>query len=196
MINKTGVDVSEFQGDINFKSLKKSVDFCIIRGGYGKNNLDGKAKQNIEGCISVGLDYAIYWFSYALSSDMAKKEADYACDLADKYMGCSFVAFDFEYDSVNYANRMGVKLSKTDVVNMAKAFLNRVKERGYIPVLYMNNDYYVKYYSEIAGMYNVWFAQWSSEKPKENCYIWQNSNNGIISGVSTLVDTDIMYEDK
>ena len=57
-----GIDVSYAQGNISWNKVKnsKAVDFAIIRGGYGRNNIDSKAIQNIEGCKNNGIPFGLY----------------------------------------------------------------------------------------------------------------------------------------
>ena len=71
----TGVDVSTHNGVVNWELAKQNIDFAIIRAGYGKNNIDKCAKQNVEGCEKNGIPFGLYWFSYAYTVDMARNEA-------------------------------------------------------------------------------------------------------------------------
>lgn len=48
-----GIDVSKWQGKINWSKAKKSIDFAIIRAGYGKGNVDEYANYNIEQCENI-----------------------------------------------------------------------------------------------------------------------------------------------
>ena len=61
------IDVSDHQGKINWKKVKKSgINYAIIRAGYGKNNVDSQFANNIKGAIAAGIEHlGIYWFSYA-----------------------------------------------------------------------------------------------------------------------------------
>ena len=72
-----GIDVSRHQGDIDWDSVNPHIDFAMIRAGFGKNNIDAKARRNVSECERLGIPYGIYWFSYALHPEMAKKEAEY-----------------------------------------------------------------------------------------------------------------------
>ena len=76
MLQVKGIDVSKYQGDIDFNVLKNTdIKFVIIRAGWGQNNIDGKFKRNIEECNRLGIPCGVYWFSYALNPTQAKAEA-------------------------------------------------------------------------------------------------------------------------
>jgi len=61
MATKKGMDISTFQGNISWDKVT-GIDFVIIRAGYGSNNIDNKAVQNIKGCISRKIPFGLYWF--------------------------------------------------------------------------------------------------------------------------------------
>lgn len=194
-MNNIVIDISEHQGDIDFKKVKADgVEGVIIRAGYGKGNVDGKFTANITGAIKAGLNIGIYWFSYAYTADMAKKEADYCDEVISPYrINLNMpVFFDWEYDSMNYANKNGVYPEKDLITAMTISFCERLKELGYTAGYYLNQDYAENYYNE-AGLttYKRWFAKWVKTKQKD-CYLWQNSDQGVIDGIIGQVDTNIL----
>lgn len=103
-----GIDVSAYQSDIDYDKLK--VDFVIIRAGYGQKTIDKKFKRNIEECNKRGIPCGVYWFSYALNANMARNEAKACLAAIAPYKIEYPVCFDFEYDSVTYAAKKGVKV--------------------------------------------------------------------------------------
>lgn len=191
----TGIDVSEHNGIINWSEAKDDIDFAIIRVGYGKNNIDKKAIYNIEQCIYNNIPYGMYWFSYALSADMAAKEAEYICNIADKYKPLLPVCYDWEYDSEKYASKNGVTVDPDSRVAYAKAFLDTVQKRGFIPTLYSNLDFLNKGLKPIASIYGLWLAQWNAEKPSVHCNIWQKTNRGNIKGIKGNVDVNLYLDE-
>ena len=145
---KRGIDVSEFQGMIDWDTMKGQIDFAIIRAGFGDNNLDSKFKRNADECTRLGIPFGAYWFSYALTDEDARKEADYICNAVAPYSPSYPICFDYEYDSFNYASRVGETVTNTDMVSFAKTFLNRVEERGYYAALYSNPDFLSRGFSQ------------------------------------------------
>lgn len=186
------IDVSEWQGDINWKAAKASgVNGVVIRAGYGKGNDDSNFKSYIEGAIAAGLEYiGVYWFSYAFNADMAKDEAVFCDDTVRKYkdklnLG---VYFDWEYDSMKYAKKLGIDCDKALITGMNVAFCKKITELGYKAGYYLNLDYQ-KHYIDTSKLkaYRKWFAYWTSEK-QTDCYLWQYTSSGRVSGISGSVD--------
>ena len=62
-IKKNGIDVSEWQGHIDWEKVKPHIDFAVIRLGYGQNTLDSEARRNISECNRLGIPYgvAVVW---------------------------------------------------------------------------------------------------------------------------------------
>ena len=186
------IDVSTWQGDINFKKVKAyGVDGVVIRAGYGKGNVDGRFRRYISDAIAADLKYiGVYWFSYAYTADMAKREAQYCHDVISDYKNHINlpVFFDWEYDSMDYAKRNGVYPGKRLVTDMNKAFCQRIKELGYDAGYYLNWDYSQNYIdvSELTA-YKKWYAWYNSSKPSD-CYLWQYTSSGRVSGISGDVD--------
>lgn len=188
------VDVSEWQGNIDFKKAKASgVNGAVIRAGYGKGNDDSKFKAYIEGAIAAGIEYiGVYWFSYAYNADMAAQEAQFcnATVLPYKDKLNLGVYFDWEYDSMRYANRLGIKCDKALITDMNVAFCKKITELGYKAGYYLNKDYSKNYIDESRlKNYRRWYAWYNKDKP-ENTYLWQYSNVGKVSGISGDVDMD------
>lgn len=197
-----GPDLSKHNGTVNIKQIRDSGYKRIgIRAGYGKNNVDQKYIANAQACYNLGVDVLLYWFSYAYTAAMAVAEAGYAIAQAGKFWGKCPVAFDFEYDSVNYARKNGVNVTKQLATDMAIAFLIEVKAAGYIPVIYTNRDYMRNYFDiqrimvEIGEVY-VWYARYTSTLPASEADmadIWQYTSSGRIAGVSGNVDMNRFY---
>mgnify|MGYP003288251462 CR=1 FL=1 len=192
-----GIDVSTHNKYIDWSTVKKRIDFAIIRAGYGSNHIDACAIQNAKGCIENKIPFGLYWFSYALSVEDAIKEADYVCDFADIYTPVYPIAYDWEYDSDNYAKLSGKNITNTLRRQMATAFLNRVRERGYKPMLYTNADYIeYKGFNNIPVDHYTWLASWTATRPTKYKHdFWQYSAKGNVEGINTDVDMNYCYLD-
>ena len=162
-----GIDVSKWNGDIDWKSVKNAgADYVIIRAGYGRNTVDEKFYQNIEGARDAGLKIGIYWFSYATSVENAKIEAQKCLEVISDYKESITypVFFDYEYASRDYAEKQGVTVTKELATEMANTFINTIKSAGYVTGLYTNKDFGNKYFSEdVINSNNLWVAQYASK---------------------------------
>ena len=182
-----GLDISKWNGNIDWKAVKKAnIDFVIIRAGYGTGYVDPYFKTNIENAIKNSLMIGIYWFSYAHSYQGAKLEAEKCYKTIRKYKDSINlpVFWDFEYDSVNFANRKGYHISKKLASGMADTFCTTIKNKGFRAGIYTNIDYVNNYFSkEVLNKYHTWIAQWTSTCTYKDHYImWQCTDNFRING--------------
>ena len=185
-----GIDVSKWNGNVDWDKVKADgIDYVIIRAGYGNSNVDPYFKSHIEGASKAGLKIGIYWFSYATSVEKAKEEAAKCLETIAPYKNkISYpVFYDFEYASVDYATKMGVKITKDLSSKMANVFLNEIKNAGYINGIYTNKDFGDRYFDEDI-LYNnyLWVAQYASTCTYPRPYMmWQFTEKGTINGIGT-----------
>lgn len=199
---KQGIDISAWQGNIDWDQVKNCIEAVIIRAGYGKNNIDQKWVPNAEAVRDSSLDVGAYWFSYAYTADMAYMEGCYAANAVRNKFGDRQIpiAFDLEYDSVAYAAKKGVKIGRAEATLFAIRFLTAVKEFGYRPMLYTNIDYIRNYFdlgvirAAIPDLL-LWVACWGSEPKDYNMAVWQYSSKGSVAGIIGNVDMDEVYVD-
>ena len=182
-----GLDISKWNGNIDWKAVKKAnIDFVIIRAGYGTGYVDPYFKTNMENAIKNNLMIGIYWFSYAHSYQGAKLEAENCYKTIRKYKDNINlpVFWDFEYDSVNFANRKGYHISKKLASGMADTFCTTIKNKGFRAGIYTNIDYANNYFSkEVLNKYHTWIAQWTNTCTYKYRYImWQCTDNFRING--------------
>ena len=199
-----GPDISYHQGVVNIKRVRDAGYRRIgIRAGYGQNNIDQKYIANAHACYNLGVDVVLYWFSYAYTPAMAAAEAEYAAAQASRYWKRCPIAFDFEYDSVNYARKNGINVTMQLATDMAISFSEEIKAAGFIPVIYTNRDYAKNYFdiekiaAEVGEVY-VWYARYSSTlsaSEADAADIWQYTSSGRIPGVAGKVDMNRFYTD-
>lgn len=193
-----GIDVSVHNGYVNVKQIQEAgYEYMIVRAGYGKNNIDQRFESNAKACVNLNMPMGIYWFSYAYTVEMARNEALYAIQAIRKYKNTCPIAYDFEYDSVRYARTKGIEISKSLSTQMAKVFLEEVKNAGFIPVLYTNNDYMKNYFNMNEFSCDIWYARYKSTltlEEKELASIWQKSSTGKVNGIKGNVDINEFYK--
>lgn len=190
-----GIDVSTWQGQIDWEKAKKEIDFVILRLGFGVKTLDNTAKRNIEELNRLGIPYGVYWFSYAYTEEMARNEAKKTIEYL-KELGANLsypVYFDWEGDSRDYAKKKGVTVSNDLLRKMATAFCEELKKAGYYPGIYSNPSYIKNYYgADIFKKYDLWLAHWVSKTSYE-ANVWQYSDQGTVSGINGRVDMNYCY---
>jgi GH25 family lysozyme M1 (1,4-beta-N-acetylmuramidase) len=183
-----GLDISKHNGSINWNAIKKAnIKFVIIRAGYGTTpNTDIMFKRNIEEAIENDMIIGVYWFSYSYTSDMEYREAKACLETINKYKEHINlpVFYDFEYDSINYAHKMGASISGHKVNELARIFCDTIKKEGYEVGIYTNLDYASNYFSrDTLDKYHTWIASWTNAcYYKYNYIMWQCSDSKWING--------------
>lgn len=191
-----GIDVSKWQGDIDFSKLKSAgVEFVIIRIGSstginGENFIDSKFIQNIKNANSVGIPVGVYFYSYANSVDRAISDAKWIIENIKNYKVELPIAFDWE----NWGSFNTYELSFFGLTNMAKRFMDTVKDAGYDAMLYSSKTYLENIWMSVD--YPVWLAHYTKNTNYAGDYsYWQICSNGRVDGINGDVDIDIRYID-
>lgn len=192
-----GIDVSNHNGNINFKAVKEAgIDFAMIRAGYGWTSKDERFEQNVNGFLNAGIKVGAYWFLYCTNVNEAIQNADKCIEVLSQFKGkLTFpIGCDYEYDSDSYSEKQGVKQNKASRTAMIEAFCDRLEEAGYYVSVYLNKDYIQSKvnYSDLTE-FDLWLAQWNTDKPYMDCGMWQNSDELRIAG--GVFDSDIAYKD-
>jgi len=210
-----GIDVSHNNGVIDWRKVKESgIDFAIIRAGYGwaASQVDKQWKNNITNALRYGIDCGSYWFSYATNISEAKAEAALFLKTIEPYKLTYPIAYDYEYDSVEYAKKRVIEITPKLACEIADAFMSACAAAGYYIVNYTNNDYLVRYYTyPRLKNYEVWLAKWTRTKPVNVTGLWQNEVRGSqadidarpqratvlgsVPGIKGAIDMDISYKD-
>lgn len=197
------IDVSHWNGNINWAAVAKNVDAAIIRVGYrgygaaGTLATDPKFKTNIQGAIGAKIPVGAYWCSQALSDAEALEEARYCHGLLSKYKLEYPVYLDSEHMGPSGSGRAD-KISKARRTQYGLTFCRTMKDYGYKVGLYCSESWYV---DEIDGKkfdydgYEIWLAKYSKLEPRYTCDAWQYSDAGKIPGISGKVDMNHFYKD-
>lgn len=188
-----GIDVSKWQGEIDWKKVKGSgIDFAIIREGLGTkspNQIDEKFKKNIAGAKNAGISCGAYHYSYAVSVKEAVDEARFCLENIRGYQLAYPIAFDVE-------DKIMLKLSTRQRTDICKAFCEEMEKNGYYVMIYCNLNWLENYLykDELLPRWDLWLAQWNVNRPSHPCGIWQYSETGKIDGIKGNVDMNISYK--
>ena len=193
-----GIDVSKWNGTIDWNKVKSSgIDYVIIRAGFGASSVDAKFKTYIEGAANAGLKIGVYWFSYATSPEKAALEAQKCLETVSPYKNSITypIFFDYEYDSVKYANSNGVTITRNSATQIASAFMNTIKSYGYDTGIYTNKDFSTTYFTEnLINSTNLWIAKYNRTNIlNESCSMVQYSERGLVPGINGYVDLNYTY---
>jgi len=195
-----GIDVSAFQGEIDWRQVADSgIEFVMIRAGYrgyskGIIVEDSFFRQNIAGALEAGLQVGVYIFSQAINVWEAEEEAAFLMEAVKDYNVTFPLVFDWEPIGAE-ARTDG--LSAEALNRCAGAFCETVKEGGYTPVIYFNqNQGYLTYDLSKLQDYNFWLAEYRTVPSFYYHFdLWQYSAKGKVPGIQGDVDLDLCFVD-
>ncbi len=193
---KIGIDISHWQGKIDYKIVKSSgVEFVYIRVGRGNGIgedyvLDDKFEEYIKGFNKVKIPVGVYFYSNANSKEDAIKEAKWVLSKIKKYQVDLEIVFDWE----NWDYFQEYDLSFFSLTETAKAFINTVEKAGYKGMLYSSKYYLENIWLPLKS--NIWLAHYTNQTNYEGQYqVWQICDDGKVDGIAdNLVDINIMYK--
>ena len=194
-MSKKGIDVSEFQGKIDWEKVKNDgIEFAILRCGYGmdfSNQDDVEYERNANECERLGIPYGVYLMSYANTVEKARSEAKHVLRLIEGRKISLGVWYDIEDNGTSGA------INKETLTNIINTFCNTIKNAGHRVGVYASLNWLEnKIERIIRDNYDIWVAQYYSKCEYEGKYImWQHTSSGKVNGISTNVDMNILYED-
>lgn len=195
-----GIDVSEFQGDIDWATVKASgIDYAIIRVGYrgatrGKLNEDANFKKNYEAATAAGVDVGVYFFSQAVSVAEAEEEAGYVLQLLQDKTLSYPVIFDWEISSVDGSRTAAA--TGEQITSYASAFCKKIDKAGFTAGVYFNRHLGYDYYNlEELKNYEFWLAEYRNVPAfYYNFQMWQYSDNAQVQGIDATVDINVCFK--
>lgn len=174
MMKIKGVDISYCQEGISFAELKRAgVEFVIIRAGFSTKK-DVTMDKFISDCKEYGISFGFYWYSYAMSVEEARAEAEKCVEVIKGLSPAYPVFFDME------EKRQIDGLTNSVRTEMAIAFCEVIQAAGFKAGIYANPSFMECYYdkSRLVGKYDIWLAHWtnSPDYPSKYDYgqtMWQ-----------------------
>ena len=195
-----GVDVSAYQGKVDWKKVKASgIDFAIIRLGYrgyesGKLVEDDYAKTNLKGAAEAGLKVGAYFFSQALSIKETDEEIKFILKiLGDTKLDMPLV-LDWEIPAATARTRNMDAITLTDI---QRHFCGQMRDKGYQPMIYFNWHQSEKLYilSELEE-YPFWLALYQDRMTYPwKIEMWQYTDKGKVPGIQGNVDLNVYMPD-
>ncbi len=195
-----GIDVSLYQGEINWSEVRSSgVDFAMIKATQGRTLPNGAAgtwftdprfEENIKNAPAEGIACGVYHFFTAKSVAEAEAEADYFISVISPYKEQInlWAVCDVE------ETRIFGTMPKEDITAATLAFCEKVRGAGLRPMIYANLNYLKNYLGDVSDI-PLWLALWRDDKtkPPYDMEIWQHTSSGTVGGISGRVDMNIGY---
>ena len=201
-ISHLGVDLSEFQGEVDFAKAKAAgVEFVMLRIGgryYGDDGgmYEDKAFDTYyEQAKAAGLKVGAYFFSQAVSAEDAADEANFALSKLGGRKLDYPLAFDWENIAQEDARTDNVTGEELTVI--AEAFCDAVINAGYKAIVYSNTQQmFIMYDFETMKDYDFWLADYRDFPTMYYNYdMWQYATDGKIDGIEGDVDMNLSFTD-
>jgi GH25 family lysozyme M1 (1,4-beta-N-acetylmuramidase) len=186
------VDISKWQGTIDFAKFATEADLAIVRIQYGSSTEDIKHKEYEAGLKANGVPFGAYAYARFVSVNDAKVEAQDFLNRADA--ATKFYVVDVEE----------LTCPASEVVAATQAFIDVLRSAGKKAGLYTGHSFYKQYGMGAVDADFLWIPRYSSTddgslhtvKPDMPCDLWQYSQNGRIAGVAGAVDLNVLNGEK
>lgn len=188
-----GIDVSSYQGRIDWLKVKSYIDFAIIRCGFG-NDLrrqdDVYYERNASLCEKNNIPYGVYLYSYATNLDEARSEVEHTLRLI-KGKRIEYPIF------LDVESKRQLSLRKEELTEIVKYYCDEMEKNGYYVGIYASlNTFRSHLNSPVLDAYDKWVAEWNDEFTyKGSAGMWQHTSYEELAGIKGRVDGDIAFYD-
>ena len=201
-----GIDVSRYNGDIEWDKVAQEVDFAIIRvgyRGYGNGDIgeDANYAVNLKNANKEKLPVGVYFYTQATTPEEAAEEARFLLERIEPYEITLPVFIDYEYPLDSDKKRTGrladADLSGKEAAEVINAFCREVKNEGYYAGVYASSsvlNFEIKTSNLDDDIY-IWVADYNDIVTYLGSYdLWQHTKSGSCNGVnSKYVDRNYWY---
>ncbi len=204
-----GIDVSKYQGTIDWKKVKESgVEFAMVRVGYrakstGEIFEDPTARYNMQEAQAAGIRLGAYFFSSAVTEEEARAEAAFTRDIVARYKITYPIAYNCEDFQSPDSRQYGLDAAARTA--LACAFLDEIASAGYTPMFYASKgelEGNAQWNTDVlAGKYKIWVAQYPEQPYPQTAAssysgahaMWQYTSQGTVAGISRKTDVNVAY---
>jgi GH25 family lysozyme M1 (1,4-beta-N-acetylmuramidase) len=178
------IDVSYYQGSIDWKEVGRTIDYAILRCGFGanvKSQDDKEFNYNANKCEKYGIPYGVYLYSYAKNTSAVEGEIRHVLRMIKNHKVVLPIYYDIEEQDIciNYP-----------VEQFASQFVKAIRAYGYKAGIYSGNYLFNKYLKGVECD-SRWVAKYSSIPPTCECDLWQYSSKVIVKGIQGVVDASV-----
>lgn len=156
-----GIDVSGWQGNIDFTQVKNAgIEIVYMKASEGSNFVDPYFNQNYTNAKANGLKVGFYHYLTARSIEEAVEQAKFfVSTIASKTPDCK-LAMDFE----SFGD-----LSISEINEISLAFIKTVENLSRKEVvIYSDTSNASNIFGEELANYPLWVAQYEVEEPTPN----------------------------
>ncbi|OOZ97606.1 N-acetylmuramoyl-L-alanine amidase [Bacillus cereus] len=190
------VDISKWNGKINWPVAARQIEFAICRVQYGSNLVDHLYNDHVTNLEKYGIQHAAYAYGCFVSvADAIVEAKDF---LARVNSNAKFLVLDVEDDTVKSMKSKG---NLNDLAKASQAFIDTCKAAGWKVGFYVAHHMYGDYNLQSVQADFIWLPRYGTndgspqKKPSYPCDIWQYTDNGYIDGIGKC-DINLLQGDK
>lgn len=189
------VDISHYNGTVNFNRLKAAAEGVIVRlgyRGYSKGALvtDGNYLDNMKKATAAGFKVGVYFVTQAISEEEAREEARYTLERAKEFYPYFPIFIDTENGNAAKTGRADEgKLTAAKRTAIIKAFCEEIEKGGYKAGIYASESWFKDNLQlNPLSKYYLWVAKYSKNKPAIKYNAWQYTAQGRVEGITGYCD--------
>nr|WP_317402348.1 glycoside hydrolase family 25 protein [uncultured Gemmiger sp.] len=191
---QNGIDVSRYQGSINWNSVAAAgKQFVIVRLGSSNNSglyVDPYFLQNVNGAHAAGLRVGAYYYTYATTQSGVIDELSLFLNVLE--------GLQLEYPVfVDVEDSKLASLGRTQLTGLVQYAMDILYQRNWYAGWYSYTNFINSYLnpSQLAG-YPLWLADYRSQPGYTGSYaMWQFSSTGSVGGITGACDLNYSYTD-
>lgn len=191
-----GIDVSEFQGNIDWNKVKADgIEFAILKLAniydYDTNYKDSKFETNYKEAKKRGIKLGAYIYNYCNTVDTLRKGLEWAIKKLDGKKLDLPLYLDMEDKDIQGE-------TKATLTNQCNEFAKMIEAAGYRAGVYANLNWLENELNpdNFDKDISVWVAQYYSKCEYAGKYdIWQYTSSGKVSGISGNCDMNYLYNE-
>lgn len=189
-----GIDVSRWQGDIDFNKVKAAgCEFVIMRMAVyveDEIGLDKYFRTNLANAKAAGLKVGVYYYSEDYNAEQLKNNVAW---LASQ-LGGESLDFPVVFDWEDWAGFENYGMSLKDINNLFNTWVDEWSKYGYDAMLYGSKNFLNIVWTDVYSK-PVWVAHYVDQTNYTGNYcMWQKGSNGLIDGIDGFVDLDVYYK--
>jgi GH25 family lysozyme M1 (1,4-beta-N-acetylmuramidase) len=168
------VDISKWNGNINWDVAAPQLDLAICRVQYGSKKVDEWYQRYVAKLEECGVPHAAYAYGCYISISDAVVEAD---DFMSRTSpNAKFLVLDVEDDTLQ-------SCGADNLATASQAFIDRCKSKGWKVGLYLSHHMYSKYGLNGVKADFLWIPRYGGKEPAYACDIWQYTETGNVPGI-------------
>jgi GH25 family lysozyme M1 (1,4-beta-N-acetylmuramidase) len=186
-----GIDVSSWNGSIDWSRVKDEIDFAILRIGFS-TKLDSRFLEYAAGCEKYGIPYGVYHYSNALTAAAAQEEGRWVVNTLNTHgykppMGVWYDMEDETQGALATATKEAICRGFCDIVRASG------HDVGFYGFLTWFGSTFTREYLNSMPLWVTQIDGKTSPTHDRGTWVWQYSWEGSIPGISGDVDCNITY---